>query len=84
VTDCVPETLCVAGSIPDRTEVFVRIIGPRGNGFFWAQLVRFTVSPVEFWIERTTTQVVRYYKLDKLPSSTAELPGRNDSQAFVP
>jgi hypothetical protein len=84
VTDCVPETLCVAGALPDRTEVFARIIGPRGNGFLWAQLVRFTVSPVELWIEQEATLTVRYYKLDKLPASTTELPGRNDSQAFVP
>jgi hypothetical protein len=84
VTDCVPETLCVAGSIANRTEVFVRLIGPRGNGFLWAQLVRFTVAPVELWIEQSATLAVRYYKLDKLPSSTTELPGRNDSQAFLP
>jgi len=70
-----PETLCVAGSIPNRTEVFVRLIGPRGNGFLWAQLVRFTVAPVELWIDGFRPRPCRYYKLDKLPSSTTELPG---------
>jgi len=80
----VPQTLCVAGSLPDRTELFVRIIGPRPNGFLWAQLVRFTVAPVELWIEQEATHVVRYYALDKLSASSSELPGRNDSEAFLP
>ena len=31
-------------ALTDRTEIFLRVIGPRPNGFMWAQVVRFTPS----------------------------------------
>jgi hypothetical protein len=84
VADCVPQTLCIAGAIPTRAELFVRIIGPRPNGKLWAQAVRFTVSLVELWTEQTGSGQVNYYRLDALPASTDTLPGVNDSLAFDP
>lgn len=84
VTDCVPETVCVAGAIPTRSEIFIRIIGPRPNGFLWAQIIKFTVSGVEVWIEQLSTGKVNYYELEQLPSDSTELPGFVDKTAFEP
>ena len=84
VTDCVPQTLCIAGAIPTRAELFVRIIGPRPNGKLWAQAVRFTVSRVELWVEQTSSGEINYYELPSLSASTAVLPGVDDSLAFDP
>ena len=84
VADCVPETLCIAGAIPTRSELFVRLIGPRPNGKLWAQAIRFTVSSVELWIEQTATGKVNHYWLESLPASTDTLSGLCDSLAFDP
>ena len=32
VADCIAETLCVAGAVPGRAELFVRVVGPKPNG----------------------------------------------------
>ncbi len=84
VVDCVPETLCVAGAIPTRTELFLRIIGPRPNGFLWAQLVRFTTSRLEVWIQRLAGGQINYYNLPAVPTDSAELPGLVDKEAYTP
>jgi hypothetical protein len=84
VADCVPQTLCIAGAIPTRAELFVRIIGPRPNGKLWVQAVRFTVSRVELWVEQASSGEINYYELQPLAASTAVLPGVNDSLAFDP
>ena len=60
---CIPETVCVSGALPGRSEVFVRIVGPKPNGFLWPTLVKLTTSEVEVWIEQTSTGEVRYYTL---------------------
>ena len=78
------QTLCIAGAIPNRAELFVRIIGPRPNGKLWAQAVRFTVAQVELWVEQTSSGEINYYELQSLPASTEVLPGANDSLAFDP
>jgi len=84
VADCVPETLCVAGSIPTRTELFLRIIGPRPNGFLWAQVVRFSTSHLEVWVQRLSNGQINYYDLPAVPQDSAELPGLVDKEAFQP
>ncbi|HKI02523.1 MAG TPA: trypsin-like serine protease [Thermoanaerobaculia bacterium] len=84
VPDCVPETLCVAGALPQRTELFLRIIGPRPNGFFWAQVVRFTNSRLEVWAQRSTGGAIRYYDLPAVPADSDALPGLVDKTAFAP
>ena len=84
VSDCVPETLCIAGAIPTRTEVFVRIIGPRSNGFLWPEVVRFTVAQVELWIEQLSSGQVNYYKLDGVSQDSDVLNGLVDREGFLP
>lgn len=84
VTDCVPETLCVAGALPTRTELFLRVIGPRPNGFLWTQVVRFSTSRLEVWVERTATSEVRYYDLPAISAESDVLPGLVDKTAFAP
>jgi hypothetical protein len=84
VTDCVPETLCIAGAIPTRTEAFVRIIGPRPNGFLWPQLIRFTTAQLELWIEQTSSGEVSYYKLDAVSQDSDVLNGVVDREGFLP
>lgn len=84
VADCVPETLCVAGAIPTRAELFLRIIGPRPNGFLWAQAVRFTTSRLEVWVQRLSTGETNYYDMPAVPQDSAELPGLVDKEAFQP
>jgi hypothetical protein len=84
VNDCVPDTLCVAGALPNRTEIALRVIGPRPNGYLWAQGSRFTVSQVEVWVRQQSTDIVQYYLLPGLAPDTPELGGFNDSVAFLP
>jgi hypothetical protein len=84
VEDCVPETVCIAGALPTRAETFVRVIGPRPNGYLWPQIVKFTVSRVEVWIEQLATAEVNYYDLPALPADTSELPGLVDKTGFLP
>ncbi|HEY2292804.1 MAG TPA: hypothetical protein VGM86_19045 [Thermoanaerobaculia bacterium] len=84
VADCVPETLCVAGAIPTRAELFLRIIGPRPNGFLWAEVVRFSISHLEVWVQRTATAETRYYDLPAVANDATVLPGLVDTQAFQP
>lgn len=84
VLDCVPETVCVAGALPNRTEVFIRVIGPRPNGYMHAQVIKFTVSRVEVWIYEPSTDELRYYELGSVPGDTSVLPGQVDKEAFLP
>jgi hypothetical protein len=82
--DCIGETLCVSGALPGRSELFLRIIGPRPNGFLWVNLVRFTPSRVEVWAEQTSTGRINYYDLPALPRQDTELTGLVDKEAFDP
>lgn len=83
-SDCLPETVCVSGALPGRSELFLRLIGPRPNGYFWSNLVRFTTSRVEVEIERLATGRTRTYVLEEVPRQSDRLPGRIDREAFVP
>jgi hypothetical protein len=83
-SQCIPETLCISGALPGRSELFVRIVGPRLNGRLWPTLVRFSTSRIEVWIEQRSTETVRYYRLDAATPGSDELPGRFDRQGFVP
>lgn len=81
---CIPETLCVAGALPDRPEVFVRVVGPKPNGRLWPTLVKFTTSEVEVWVEQLSTGGVKYYRLEGAQPGFDELPGLFDRDGFVP
>lgn len=84
VTDCVPETICLAGAIPTRSEIFVRIIGPRPNGFLWPEVIRFTISRVELWVQKTSGGPINYYNLDGVSSNSDVLNGLVDREGFLP
>ena len=81
---CIPETLCVSGALPGRSEVFVRIVGPKPNGYLWPTLVKFSTSTVEVWIEQLSTGVVRYYRLEGASPGVDTLPGLFDRTGFLP
>jgi ELWxxDGT repeat protein len=82
--DCVPETLCFSGAVRGRSEVFVRVVGPKPNGRLWPTLVKFTTSEVEVWIRQTSTDTVRYYRLEGARPGFDELPGLFDREGFTP
>ncbi len=84
VTDCVPETLCLAGALPTRTEAFVRIIGPRSNGFLWPEVIRFTVARVELWVQKTSGGAINYYSLAGVSQDSDVLNGIVDRTGFLP
>lgn len=86
VTPCAAETLCVAGALPERAELFVRVVGPKPNGKLWPSLIKFSTSRVEVWIEQTATGVVRYYDLPTvLPGAQRlALDGLADKRGFDP
>lgn len=81
---CIPETVCVSGALPGRTEVFLRVIGPRPNGLLWPVVTRFTPSLVEVWIEQVSTGDTRYYVLPATAADSGELTGLFDRDGFVP
>lgn len=82
--ECIPETLCVAGALAGRPEIFVKVIGPRPNGFLWVQLIRFTPSKVEVWLRQEATGLINYYRLDALPPTGGPLVGVEDRTAYLP
>lgn len=84
VSDCIEDTLCVAGSLPGRSEVFLRVLGPRPNGFLWPTVVKLTTSQVEVWIQQVDGGQVRYYFLPGADPDSSELPGFFDRNGFLP
>lgn len=81
--DCIAETLCVSGALAGRPELFLKVVGPRLNGFLWTQVARFTPSRVVIWLRQISTGFVRHYELDA--AGPGESPsGLQDRQAFFP
>lgn len=81
---CIPDTLCVSGALAGRSEVFLRIIGPRPNGFLWPTIVRFTPSRVEVDIQQISTGILKTYVLPAVPPESDELCGLQDRMGFLP
>lgn len=81
---CLPETVCVSGAVPGRSEVFLRIVGPKPNGRLWPTLVKFSTSTVEVWVEQTATGETKYYRLPGASPGVDELPGLFDREGFAP
>jgi ELWxxDGT repeat protein len=81
---CISETVCVSGALPGRSEVFLRVVGPKPNGFLWPTLVKFSTSTVEVWVRQEATGLVRYYRLEGARPGFDELPGLFDRQGFQP
>jgi hypothetical protein len=86
VTPCIGETLCIAGAVPDRAELFVRVVGPKPNGKLWPTLVKFSTSRIEVWIEQTGSGVIRYYELPAVTpgEQLLRLDGLADKLGFDP
>ncbi len=83
--ECIDETLCVSGALPGRSEVYVRIIGPRPNGFLWPTVVRFTPSEVTVEIEQISTGASQTYVLPQvLGADLTDLSGVQDRTGFQP
>lgn len=84
-SDCVPETACLSGAVPGRSEVFIRVVGPRPNGYLWPNFTKFTQSQVEIWIEQIATGGLEYYKLDAAAGPTDDsLTGLFDRLGWLP
>ena len=81
---CIAEALCVSGALPGRPEVFVKVIGPRPNGFLWVQISRFTPSRLEVWLRQVAGGETRYYQLEAVGPDTADVSGLQDREAFSP
>ena len=84
VADCIPGALCVSGALANRTEILVRLIGPRPNGFLWLQAVRFTPSQLDVEVEQLVGQVLQTYRLEAIPADEDTLDGVVDRNAFLP
>jgi hypothetical protein len=81
---CLAEALCVAGVVPDRAEVIVRVVGPKPNGFLWPILSRLTTSQAEVWLEQKASGDVQYYLMPAASPGSEVLPGLFDQDGFRP
>lgn len=81
---CLQETVCVSGAVPGRSEIFLRIIGPRPNGFLWPTIVRFTPSRVAVDIRQKSSGKTNQYVLPAIPPGVDELSGLQDRTGFMP
>jgi len=82
--DCLPETLCASGAVAGRSEVLLRVVGPKPNGYLWPTFVRFTTSTVEIWVEKKATAEVKYYRLEGALPGLDTLDGGFDRSGFTP
>jgi hypothetical protein len=82
--DCIPETLCVSGAVAGRSELFLRVTGPRPNGLLWPILARFSTSEIEVWIEQIASGDTRYYRLPRANRFSGRLIGLFDRDGFLP
>jgi ELWxxDGT repeat protein len=84
VLACQNDTVCVSGALPGRPEVYLRVLGPRPNGFLWPTIIRFTPSRVEVWVEQESTGQLNYYDLPAVGPGDEDLSGRQDRKGFLP
>ena len=83
-TDCIEETVCLSAAVPGRSELFLRVVGPKPNGYLWPTLVRFSTSTIDVWITQTATGVERHYRLDGASPGSSDLSGIFDRKGFLP
>lgn len=83
-TDCVAQTLCLSAAVPGRSELFLRIVGPKPNGYLWPNIVKFSTSQVEVWVKQLSSGEVQYYQLPQVTADSGELPGMFDRLGFQP
>jgi hypothetical protein len=83
--NCLPDTVCVSGALPGRSELYVRILGPRPNGFLWPTVIRFTPSAVTVVIQQLSTGASQTYMLPAVVGGDlTNLSGVQDRLGFVP
>jgi hypothetical protein len=82
--DCLSETLCVSGAVPTRTEVLIRVVGPKPNGYLWPTVVKLNTTQVEVWIQKISTGETKYYLLPGAGPTSSDLPGFFDRNGFLP
>ncbi len=84
--NCLPETVCYSVSVEGRSEVFVRIVGPKPNGRLWVNILKFTTSELEVWVKQDSSGKVQYYDLSQYDKGRdgSSLPGFVDTEAFLP
>lgn len=83
-SQCIPETFCASGALAGRPEVFVKMIGPRPNGFLWVQISRFTPSQVDVRVRQESTGEVNQYTLPAVGPASDDVSGLQDREAFSP
>ena len=76
--------MSVTLAVPGRSEVFVRVIGPRPNGYLWPTIVRFTPSLVQVDVQQISTGITKTYVLPAIPPDSDELSGLQDRTGFRP
>jgi ELWxxDGT repeat protein len=81
---CLARTLCVSGALPGRSEVFLRVAGPKPNGRLWPSLIKLTPSAADVWIVQTATGLLRHYRLEGSGPGSSALPGLLDREGFLP
>lgn len=82
--DCIEDTVCVSGALAGRSEVFIRILGPRPNGFLWPTITRFTPSRVDVDIVQLSSGDFQSYTLNAVPPGSDDLSGLQDRTGFLP
>lgn len=82
--NCIVETFCASGALAGRPEVFVKVIGPRPNGFLWVQISRFTPSEVVVMVRQLSTGAIREYTLPPVGALSDDVSGFQDREAFLP
>lgn len=82
--ECIEDTVCVSGALAGRSEVYVRILGPRPNGFLWPTIVRFTPSAVTVDIHQRSSGDTQTYELEAVPPGNDDLSGLQDRTGFQP
>ncbi|HUF79422.1 MAG TPA: hypothetical protein VMR44_10955, partial [Thermoanaerobaculia bacterium] len=70
--------------LPGRSEVFLRILGPRPNGFLWPTIVRFTPSRVVVDMHQLSSGDTNSYNLPAVPPGLDDLSGLQDRTGFLP
>lgn len=81
---CLDEALCVAGAVPDRAELIVRVAGPKPNGFLWPTLATLSTSRIEVWIEQLASGELQHYVLPGATPGSETLFGLFDRDGFEP
>lgn len=82
--DCLPLTICVAAAPGSRIETFLRIVGPKPDGFLWFAVAKFNLPKTEIWAQQLSSGKLNYYLLPAVTESESEIPGFVDKRAFLP